>query len=256
MASTLTTAGFVARAIAVHGHRYDYSGTIYCGQFGRVEIQCPVHGVFQIVARSHLRGMGCKQCGDSRIFIPGKGGRKPRKTTAQFIAGARAIHGDTFNYDKTIYRGAQEQVIITCKTHGDFRQLATNHLSGYGCAECAVQKVFHESHIPPSKRNDPAWVYVMLIDVDGIQYAKVGYTTNTRNRRSRMKSERVFTDKSYSFETTKLRGFSIERELHGRLAAHKVQPSRTFGGSTECYPAEMYDRLVSELKRIIKGKVY
>ena len=61
-------------------------------------------------------------------------GRK--KTTEEFIEDARNVHGDRYLYDKTVYVNAKEDVIITCREHGDFPQRATNHIQGRGCEEC------------------------------------------------------------------------------------------------------------------------
>lgn len=41
-------------------------------------------------------------------------------TTEIFIENSKKIHGNLYNYDKTIYTGSRNKVIITCKIHGDF----------------------------------------------------------------------------------------------------------------------------------------
>ena len=50
---------------------------------------------------------------------------------------SRLIHGNKYDYKKVNYESSHSYLIITCKKHGDFEQLATNHLSGKGCGECA-----------------------------------------------------------------------------------------------------------------------
>lgn len=57
-------------------------------------------------------------------------------TTVEFIDKANNIHDNKYTYTNTIYNGALVKVIITCPTHGDFEQLANNHLCGRGCPEC------------------------------------------------------------------------------------------------------------------------
>ena len=54
-------------------------------------------------------------------------------TTQQFIAKARAVHGNFYDYSKTHYVRSIEYVIIICPEHGEFRQQAASHLMGYGC---------------------------------------------------------------------------------------------------------------------------
>lgn len=60
----MTTDEWIRRAKAVHGDKYDYSETAYVNQRTDVTIICPKHGVFTQKADSHLRGFGCKKCGD------------------------------------------------------------------------------------------------------------------------------------------------------------------------------------------------
>jgi hypothetical protein len=60
-------------------------------------------------------------------------------TTESFIEKANAIHNGKYSYEKTIYTTNHDQVIITCPIHGDFTQIASNHLRGYGCSKCASE---------------------------------------------------------------------------------------------------------------------
>ena len=50
------------------------------------------------------------------------------------------IHGDTYDYNKVIYKTMREKVIITCEDHGDFEQLPFAHTRGQGCPKCARLK--------------------------------------------------------------------------------------------------------------------
>ena len=59
-----------------------------------------------------------------------------RETTEEFIAEARAVHGDKYNYDKVVYKGTLKEVIITYPKHGDFQQQPHSHLIGSGCYKC------------------------------------------------------------------------------------------------------------------------
>lgn len=60
-------------------------------------------------------------------------------TTEAFIEKAKGVHGDTYDYSKTIVVGAKMKSIITCRVHGDFLQTPSNHYSGFGCKKCATQ---------------------------------------------------------------------------------------------------------------------
>ena len=50
---------------------------------------------------------------------------------------AKRLHGNRYTYDRLGYTYALEPVIITCGVHGDFQQLASNHLRGAGCPKCS-----------------------------------------------------------------------------------------------------------------------
>ncbi len=57
-----TTDSFIIQAILVHGHKYDYSSVVYTGNHNKVDIKCPMHGVFKQEPVSHLSGCGCRRC--------------------------------------------------------------------------------------------------------------------------------------------------------------------------------------------------
>lgn len=63
-----------------------------------------------------------------------------RVTTESFTERAIKVHGEKYNYDKCIYYSAKENLIITCRKHGDFNQLPFNHLKGKGCMKCRLEK--------------------------------------------------------------------------------------------------------------------
>lgn len=62
-----------------------------------------------------------------------------RKMISQtdFITTCIEVHGTKYTYEKTIYSGMRNKVIITCPFHGDFEQNAKSHTSGYGCSYCS-----------------------------------------------------------------------------------------------------------------------
>ena len=60
-------------------------------------------------------------------------------TTENFITRAKEMHGDKYDYSKSIYKGFNIRISIICKVHGLFEQLPGNHLKGFGCKRCAKQ---------------------------------------------------------------------------------------------------------------------
>ena len=57
-------------------------------------------------------------------------------TTEEFIAKAKAVHGDRYDYSKVEYVGTKTKICIICKEHGEFLQSPKKHLLGQGCIKC------------------------------------------------------------------------------------------------------------------------
>ena len=60
-------------------------------------------------------------------------------TTEEFIKKAKSVHGDKYDYSKTIYTMAKNKLIIICSKHGAFEQIANSHIKQkYGCRKCGT----------------------------------------------------------------------------------------------------------------------
>lgn len=65
----------------------------------------------------------------------------PRKLTKEeFIAKAREVHGDRYDYSLVEYINNHTKVKIICSEHGIFEQNPGHHLLGYNCPKCKSQK--------------------------------------------------------------------------------------------------------------------
>ena len=131
----ITLNEFIKKAKEVHGDKYDYSKVEYVNNKTKVCIICPEHGEFWQTPDSHLRGGGCKKCLNEKLSSD------RLLTTEEWIEKARKVHGDKYDYSKTIYKGYYEKVCITCPEHGEFWQLAYNHLQGKGCGQCRMSQL-------------------------------------------------------------------------------------------------------------------
>lgn len=79
----MTTEEWIERARQVHGDKYDYSQTVYVNQRTNVKIICPIHGLFEQKADSHIRGCGCRLCGlesENHIGVHGWSDEQRQKT--------------------------------------------------------------------------------------------------------------------------------------------------------------------------------
>ena len=59
-------------------------------------------------------------------------------TTEDFIRRSVEIHGNKYDYSKVEYVNNHTKVCIICPEHGEFWQVASSHLLGFGCQKCGV----------------------------------------------------------------------------------------------------------------------
>ena len=62
-------------------------------------------------------------------------------TTEEFIAKAKAVHGDRYDYSKVEYVDSDTKVCIICPKHGEFMQRPRIHLQGKGCLKCGRERI-------------------------------------------------------------------------------------------------------------------
>ena len=162
----LTTEEFIKKAISVHGDKYDYSKTEYVNSRTKLTIICPTHGEFEQVPKDHTSGCGCQKCGRTSTQ------EILTHTTGEFIKKAISVHGDKYDYSKTVYTGAKNQIKITCPEHGDFEQSAGSHSTGgNGCPKCAgSEKLTTEEFIKKA----------ISVHGDKYDYSKVMYNGRTQ----------------------------------------------------------------------------
>lgn len=113
---------FLAKVTKIHNGWYNYSKTDYKGNKIKVTIICPDHGQFEQRAGAHASGKGCPACRSI------KSGNTRANTTEQFIALAKKVHGDKYQYDMVAYINRRTPVIIICPDHGGFLITPEEHL--------------------------------------------------------------------------------------------------------------------------------
>lgn len=130
-----TTKIFVDLANKIHDNFYSYPNTKYKNNLTRVEIECPIHGPFEQLPKSHLKGSGCKKCGidKTKSFT--------LMSLDDFKRIANKIHDNFYNYDRVKYVNSYTKVEIVCPNHGPFFQKPQDHIhSKCGCPICSESK--------------------------------------------------------------------------------------------------------------------
>lgn len=156
---------FLRRSNEVHHYKYNYKWVKYDNEYDKIDIICPIHGVFQQTMRNHMDGHGCPKCGDIQ------GTLKQRKSQEQFIKEATIKHNGYYDYSLVEYKGQNVPVIIICPKHGPFEQTPHSHLRGTGCPKCGFERMA-ESH-----RHDTEQFIEKALEKQGdyYDYSKVNY---------------------------------------------------------------------------------
>ena len=147
-----------------HSIEYDYSLVKDSNKMDKIDIICPIHGIFHPRLSRFLLGSNCPYCSN-----------KVKKDKNTFVESANKIHNNFYSYDKFEYVNSHTKSIITCPIHGDFEQTPTNHLNGNGCRKCYNEKI---KHIHSSNSED----FIKksnLIHNNFYTYDKVNYVNNT-----------------------------------------------------------------------------
>ena len=212
---TKTLDEFIAQAKLVHGDKYDYSKVEYVDSYSKVCIICPIHGEFWQTPASHLKG-GCKECSKITQSL------NRTKTLDEFIAQAKLVHGDKYDYSKVEYKNSNEKICIICPIHGEFWQIPSSHISNAsGCPKCANnQRYSKEEFIETAK----------LVHGDKYDYSKVEYKNN-------------YTKVCIICDKTDKNGIQ-----HGEFF---TTPHTHLKGS-QCPKCKFYSKLEEEVRKILK----
>ena len=117
--------------VGIHANKYDYSNvhTDYKNSESKINIICNgCKNSFKVSVKNHLgRESGCPKC--SGCY---------RRTTDDFISEAQNVHGNRYDYSKSIFTKTDNTITVICKNHGEFNPVAKVHLHGFGCPKCSM----------------------------------------------------------------------------------------------------------------------
>lgn len=109
---------------------YDFSKFDYKDVNTKSIVICCKHGEFLTSLKRLQKGQRCPNCYKvNKVF-----------SKKDFIEKANSIHNSKYDYSISSYTKSTSKIEIICKLHGIFRQFASNHLKGWGCPKCKIEK--------------------------------------------------------------------------------------------------------------------
>lgn len=127
----MTTEEYIVKANKVHNDKFTYGKTEYVNMKEKIKITCKIHGDFYLNPSKHLHSArGCKKCSHEALR------KKFAFTFEDFKNRASLVHNNIYRYYGT-YVNQKSKIGIVCKKHGEFRQVARDHLQGQGCPTCS-----------------------------------------------------------------------------------------------------------------------
>lgn len=151
---------FVKKCKEKHGDKYLYEKVGYIDSHAKIKVTCPKHGDFITTPNRILNGSGCPKCKSEKLHS------LYSKSTERFISDAISVHGDMFDYGKTIYVNNKQKVKVICRKHGEFEISALSHLQGCGCPKCGSTGESKIAH---------------CLEKHGIEYKREYYIKDTTN---------------------------------------------------------------------------
>jgi len=225
--NTHTTVSFIESANILHANKFDYAEVEYTLSTTPVTIICPEHGRFSQSPTNHLNGTGCPKCG---VVSSAK---SKECSQEEFIQKAKKVHGDKYTYDKTTYTAARDKITITCPEHGDFEQLASGHLSGYGCKHCVSYG--------GGKGDIHKKCMVYYFNVIGTDLYKIGLTSQSIEQRYRTQFDRDQIRLIYTTEYDNgASAYKVEQHILKKYTRHKYKGDKVMStGNTELFTRDI-----------------
>lgn len=136
---TISQEEFMQRARKAWGDKYDLSRAVYRSYRDKIIIGCPEHGFVEIGAGVFMHGYrGCPECGRQASYLLLK---NRVRTQGEFLEKMRAVHGDKYDFSKSVYVKYNHKVEVICPKHGVFFATPSSLTQGSGCPQCAKELI-------------------------------------------------------------------------------------------------------------------
>lgn len=234
------------------GHMFDYSEFIYDGARKKSTLICKAKGhKFLSDANNRLSGRGCPQCAKDAISD------RVRSNTKEFVEKAIDKYGKkAYLFDKTDYVTATQEVIITCKKHGDFEQTPNRFLNGQVCPTCSY-KSNTTNYYSLKKKTKKSIFYIIECWNTEEHFIKLGVTSRSISKRFRDSYDMPYNYKILrEFEYANIdTSDAIEVKLLSFTKNAIYTPKISFSGRTETRLLSIKDPLL-ELFDVCADQLY
>lgn len=138
-----TTEEWILKATKAHNYKYDYSKVEYLTSKQKVEIICPIHGVFTQSPTEHLGGKGCPFCANQKAHPLNRLSVKYPEIAAEWDFEKNSLKpSDVGTHHK-------EKFWWICNKGKDhsYLGLIQQRIKGSGCAVCHGKQVIYETSL-------------------------------------------------------------------------------------------------------------
>lgn len=142
MNKKLTTEQFIAKAVKVHGNRFNYDKVVYQGKLSSIVVTCPEHGDYNVSPTVHLQGRNPRCC----RYASMRGIEKIKKSPEQIARKIATQNGEMYYFGKE------------CARCGNLKRYVCNK----SCSNCAIesrQKSNAKNNCVRHKRIETANIY-------------------------------------------------------------------------------------------------
>lgn len=121
-----TTEIFISQAKQIHGDKFNYSKVNYINEKLKIDIICPIHGLFKQSPIKHLTGQGCPKCIGKNV------------SKQEFVEQCQKLYGDKYIINANNYRNLSSEIEVECQKHGKFYiKAGLLYHAICGCKQCS-----------------------------------------------------------------------------------------------------------------------
>lgn len=171
-------------------------------------------------------------------------------TTKQFIAKARKLHGNQYDYSKVIYKSGKKKVCIICHVHGEFMQSPADHINRTrpnGCPPCGRESSIENQR----KTKDQFILQAKAVHGDKYQYDLVKYVNGQTNVKITCPKHGIFEQQPNNHITNK-QGCPRCSNRSKRTTEEFIEDATKVHGDKYDYTLSEYVNLETKVKIICK----